>query len=513
MRSRRNILDFYASKNWAILESSLQEMFEIYKAALERKELGIQFDPEAVAARTGKRLDNTRTVETFGNGVAVVPVVGPMFRYANLFTELSGATSTEMFAKEFEAALADPKVRAVIIDFNTPGGEVDGTSETAQLVLRARDGDKPVIGYASGDAASAGYWLLSACMEIVCADTASLGSIGVVGSVRIAKDKSRLEFVSSRARNKRPDPETESGRGVIQSHIDALEDVFVQTVATNRSLSVESVVVSEGGLYVGQRAVDAGLADRVGTLEELIAELSSGMSKPKKRSDADAKNLNSKPVLQDAGHSNAGDNSMADKTTEKDDAKTEVIDDKTLTEKIAAGIKSFFGEKTSADAKPTADINAKADEDRAAIASAQAEAESAKKEAAEAKAQIAQLQKDARATRFESISKDWPGQQSEHVAMLELLATTQEGGEGSTAFKGYVTQQSAIAEQMRAGGLFRVVGSDRSDKQSAYEQLKAEAKDLIEASGGKLSEAQAMTEASKNNKELYKAYLAEQRAA
>src|SRR5437773_11452752 len=109
MASKRRLLDFYASKSWAILETNLQEMYEIYKSALERKALDTEFNPEAVAAKIGRPLDNSRTV-TVRDGIAVLPVSGPIFRYANLFTEISGATSIEVLATDFQQALDDRAV-------------------------------------------------------------------------------------------------------------------------------------------------------------------------------------------------------------------------------------------------------------------------------------------------------------------------------------------------------------------------------------------------------------------
>ena len=167
---------------------------------------------------------------------------------------------------------------------------------------------------------------------------------------------------------------------------------------------------------------------------------------------------------------------MADET--KDALKTEepkaTVDDKTLTEKISA----FFAEKfgASGESKPTA-TDPKAEEDRIAIASAKAEAETAKREAAEAKTRVAQLEKDARTSRFGAIAKDWPGEGPKHIAMLELLATTQEGGEQSGAFTDYVTQQNAIAEQLKVGALFEELGSSQPVEGSAQAIVAAKVKD------------------------------------
>ncbi|HEX2881596.1 MAG TPA: S49 family peptidase [Polyangiaceae bacterium] len=486
-------------------------MFEIYKAALERKALDVEFDPQAVAAKIGRPLDNARTV-TIRDGVAILPVSGPIFRYANLFTEISGATSIEVLATDFRNALEDRAVQAIILEINSPGGEVDGTSEFAQHIFDAR-GKKPVTAYVSHLGASAAYWIASACDETVCADTACLGSIGVVGAARISKDKNLIEFVSSQSPNKRPDPHTETGRAQLQKHVDDLADVFIGTVARNRDMSAEDVISrgGAGGILVGQLAVDAGLADRIGTLEGLISELSDPAHT---RTRASAENLNHPPVLQSGADSetlNTGADNMADEK-QLEAPRLEAVDDKTLTEKIKAGISSFFGETFggSADSKPA--VEAKPDrETQARLEKTESELEATKKAAADANAQILLLQKQARTQRFEGMAKGWAGEPPKHVAILEHLAQA-EGGEESEMFKGYVIQQNALTEQLRVGGLFKEAGSSATITASAYDEIRAKAKAAVEASAGKLTYEQATSEVTAKDPDLYRRYLAEQRS-
>jgi capsid assembly protease len=473
------ILDFYASKSWAILEANLQEMYEIYRGAIERKALDGEFSPEAVAAKIGRPLDNARAV-TVRDGIAIVPVSGPIFRYANLFTQVSGATSIEVLATDLRQALDDRAVQGIILEINSPGGEVDGTSEFAQHIFDAR-GEKPIVAYVSHLGASAAYWIASAADEVVVSNTASVGSIGVVGAARLSKDKNLIEFVSSQTPNKRPNLETESGRAQIQKHIDDIAAVFIETVARNRAMSAEDVTDKggAGGLKVGQLAVDSGLADRVGTLESVLAEMTSKKWERKPRLVAMG-NLNDRPVLQD-DQSQPGANDMPDekKTDETPKApeapKAEAIDDKTFREKIS----SFFSETFSASSDTKPPVVTTTDADRLAIEQAQTEAAIAKAEAADAKKRIAQLEQNARATRFESLAKEWPGEAPKHVAMLELLATSVEGGEESQSFKDYVTQQKAIGEQLKAAKLFEEVGSSAPVEGSITAKVEADIKAVM----------------------------------
>jgi ClpP class serine protease len=269
--------DMAASRPWLMLPDAVDNLMSIADR---------HGDPEALEARLGRPLENTRSV-TLRDGVAVIPVTGPIMRYANIFTRISGATSTQELATDIQTAIDDPKVRAIILNIDSPGGEASGINELADLVYSAR-GKKPIKSYTGGTLASAAYWIGSAADEVVADDTALVGSIGVITEVvtRAAKEgEKRYTIVSSNAPNKRPDMNTEEGRNKIKETIDALSEVFVAKVA--RNLGVEAAAVpgmgDGGGLKVGAAAVEAGLAHRLGSLESLITEMAKpAATKPRK---------------------------------------------------------------------------------------------------------------------------------------------------------------------------------------------------------------------------------------
>ena len=261
------ILDAAIQRPWAITEPMLRTILDI--AARENGSV------EAVSTQLGRPLNNTQTV-TMRDGIATIPVAGPIFRHANLFTEVSGATSIEILARDFTAALNDASVRGIILDIDSPGGTVSGVHEFAEMVYRAR-GRKPITAYVGNLAASAAYWIASAADEIVLDDTAALGSIGVVAVVPDpAQRKVRdLEIVSSQSPNKRLDPSTDAGRMALQREVDTLADIFVGAVARNRGRSAEQVIaeMGGGGIEIGLGAIAAGLGDRLGNYEELMDEM------------------------------------------------------------------------------------------------------------------------------------------------------------------------------------------------------------------------------------------------
>lgn len=260
-------LDLLLSHHWAMREEELRTYLQI----AQRQGAG----PEAVSVQMGRKLDNTRTAQV-RNGVAVIPVTGPIFRRANILTQVSGATSIEVLARDLEEAASNDAVRAILLDVDSPGGQVTGTGEMAGLIAQIQK-RKPVCAYAGGLCASAAYWLASACGAIVAAPTAIVGSIGVMLSLQKSEDGS-IEIVSSQSPHKTMDVGTEEGRGRIQAYIDDLAEVFIGDVARYRGVSTQTVLsdFGAGGVLVGKKAVKAGLADYTGSFEGTLARLAAG---------------------------------------------------------------------------------------------------------------------------------------------------------------------------------------------------------------------------------------------
>jgi hypothetical protein len=140
-------------------------------------------------------------------------------------------------------------------------------------VFEAR-GRKPVIAVSQDIAASAALWIGSAASEFVVTPASINGSIGVVLTARPKEqDSGDIEIVSSQSPRKREDPGTETGRASLQRLVDDLAQVFVETVARNRDVSVQVVLdqFGRGGVMGGAEAVKVGMANRLGTLEQVVA--------------------------------------------------------------------------------------------------------------------------------------------------------------------------------------------------------------------------------------------------
>lgn len=260
------------SHRWAILPGMLETILSVASREASITELR-----EAIATKDADPLPGARKAEV-RDGVAIIPVIGPIFPRANLFTWVSGGVSIQTLAKDFAVALADPNVGAIMLNIDSPGGEVTGVHEFAAMVRAARS-IKPITAYVLGTGASAAYWIASAAGQIVVDATAEIGSIGVVCVYQ--KDKSgkteSFEIVSSQSPRKRPDPATPEGRAQIQTVLDDMADVFVSTVAANRNVSVDKVLsdFGQGGTFIGRRAVESGMVDSIGSFESTLANMKS----------------------------------------------------------------------------------------------------------------------------------------------------------------------------------------------------------------------------------------------
>jgi signal peptide peptidase SppA len=206
--------------------------------------------------------------------VATLNIFGPLAAQDSLFLRLVGGTPLSEVAAGLEAALARPEVQRIVLNVDSPGGQVAGVSELADSISQARR-RKPITAYVGGMGASAAYWLAAAAGKIIASDTAMLGSIGVAAVVYDDRQYleragiAKHEIVSSQSPHKRPDVATDAGRAQIQTNIDSLAGIFVAKVAQYRGVSTETVLskFGRGGLLVGAEAVRAGLADAVGHFE------------------------------------------------------------------------------------------------------------------------------------------------------------------------------------------------------------------------------------------------------
>lgn len=247
------------------------------------KSICLRSEIKSLSFQSERRLSNTRSV-MIRDGTAVIPLHGPITARSDLFTFFLGGTSLSDLAKDFQTALDDDQVKAILFDVDSPGGVALGPAEMADAIFKAR-GKKPIWSYVGRNCSSAAYWIASATEKIIANPSALLGSIGVVTTIPVQEQPDsegykNIEIVSSNAKQKRPDPRTEEGMAEIKRELNDLEAQFIEAIAKYRNVSVNAVKndFGQGGVLIGKNAVASGMADSLGSYEEVIAELNQKIS-------------------------------------------------------------------------------------------------------------------------------------------------------------------------------------------------------------------------------------------
>jgi capsid assembly protease len=214
------------------------------------------------------------------SSIAVIPVFGTLVRRTNGLEAASGLTSYSDLSARLQAASADPAVRGVLLEIDSPGGEAGGVFELADQV-RAMAQHKPVWAVAVDSALSAAYAIAAAANRVVVTRTAGVGSIGVIAmhidqSARDAQQGYRYTPIHAGAYKADLSPHAALAPEALtrlQREVDRLYDLFVGHVALMRGLDADAIRATEAALYFADDAVHAGLADAVGGFDDTLAEL------------------------------------------------------------------------------------------------------------------------------------------------------------------------------------------------------------------------------------------------
>lgn len=203
--------------------------------------------------------------------IAVLSVSGVMTKQGQ-----ACAYGTEQIANQIDAVNADPRISAMVIKWDTPGGEVAGTKALATTI---RDSPKVIVGYVSR-ADSAGYWGVSQSKEIVLEDSADAetGSIGVYG-ITIDQTKAldqagvsvkiiRADGSEDKALENPYEPMTDAVLAEKKATLNAIRAEFVGMVKAGRPNIAEDVF--SGKVFRAKEALKRNMVDSIGTLQDAI---------------------------------------------------------------------------------------------------------------------------------------------------------------------------------------------------------------------------------------------------
>ena len=272
------ILQAVANTVWGIEPQYGQRLVSV----LERKARGERLSAEAIQAAIGERSSPPAT--TTPGSIMVLPVHGVLGYRLESVTDIcgGGGTSVQLLTRDFLKALNDPSVAAIVFEFDSPGGSVEGIPELAAKIFAARD-TKPIIAVVNTLCASAAYWLASACSEVVVTPSGDVGSIGVF---MLHMDQSKYDEALGvnytlikagkfKAEGLAHFPLGEEAKEAYDGRVNDWYDQFTRGVAVQRGTTPKAVREGYGqGRTMGaKQAVAENLADRIGTLDDVVGKL------------------------------------------------------------------------------------------------------------------------------------------------------------------------------------------------------------------------------------------------
>jgi len=276
------VLQAFMETPWAILPSKLAMLEDI----VARHVAGEKLSAEEIQARINGAVPPQNTQV---NSVAVMRVFGTIAPRTNMLTNMSGGTTAEALGKQFTDLVNDPQVSAIVLDVNSPGGQVGGIEELSKKIFDAR-GTKPIVAVANHLMASAAYWIGTAADEIVVTPSGEVGSIGVFAahqdiSAQLEKEGIKVSLIKAgkyKAEANPYEPLSDEARSAIQENVSDIYGSFVDAVARNRGVKPAAVRTGfgEGRVVSAKQAIELGMADRIGTLDEVINQLLNNSTMP-----------------------------------------------------------------------------------------------------------------------------------------------------------------------------------------------------------------------------------------
>ena len=281
LQMKQALIDLVQHQAWAIQEHMLDTINNILCAHLHGEHIAF----EAVAVEPSNENQDNHVV-SIKKKVAIIPIHGVLAKRLNLFSMISGGTSTELLKRDIQNAVDNPEIDALVLNIDSPGGTVDGTKELADLIFASRE-KKPIVAYGNGLMASAAYWIGSAAETITAFPTTEIGSIGVIATHYDYSEYDKNKGVKRthiyagkyKAMGNDAEPLSEEAKEYLQEIVHKYYTIFVDDTAKHRSVSSQDVLkkMADGKIFLAEDAKNLGMIDRIMNFEDTI-ELAARMA-------------------------------------------------------------------------------------------------------------------------------------------------------------------------------------------------------------------------------------------
>lgn len=236
-----------------------------------------------VPVAEGLNTCNVLGINLHGSLYTYIPTEGSADDPEEYQNQYGDAVGSEDIVGRLRQADQDDQIKAVIIEVDSGGGSPVAGEEISNTI---KELTKPVVAVIRQSGMSAAYWAISSSDKIFASRNSDVGSIGVTSSYleNTKKDTKYIQLSSGKFKDTgSPDkPLSEEERNLLLRDVKITHENFIEDIAQNRKLSIESVrAIADGSSVLGARAKTLGLIDEIGSwtaaekyLEETIGEKS-----------------------------------------------------------------------------------------------------------------------------------------------------------------------------------------------------------------------------------------------
>jgi len=214
-----------------------------------------------------------------GYNTAIISVKGEITSESGGGLFSADTASSPDIINTIEKVKNDANIKAVIFEIDSPGGSAVASDEIAQEIKSLNEKNITTVAWVRETGASGAYWIASSTNHIVANRMSIVGSIGVIGSYlewyglmnKYNVTYQRLVSGEYKDAGTPYKPLSSAEEALMQEKLDKIHDYFIEAVAQNRNMSIDSVTkLANGEIYLGAEGKDNGLVDELGGKEEAI---------------------------------------------------------------------------------------------------------------------------------------------------------------------------------------------------------------------------------------------------
>lgn len=228
-------------------------------------------DAIQAALSFGGDIETTTKIE---NGVAIIPITGVLRDEADYMVRWGYASSYQLVERDFEQAMDNAQVKAVLFYVNSPGGSAIGCKRLADIIFQAR-GDKPIRAFVQGVCGSAAFYVAAAADRIEATADSLVGSVGTIfphqemsgwlKEIGVGATVFTNTDSPKKGHGNIYEPLTDEARNTLQQYVNSYGTAFINDVARYRGVKSEDVIAKygQGDAMRADIALTQGVVDSV----------------------------------------------------------------------------------------------------------------------------------------------------------------------------------------------------------------------------------------------------------